>query len=331
MLTYIARRTLFMIPTLIAVSLVVFFLILLPPGDFLTTYMARLESRGADVESIRQSVDRLRARYGADKPFLQRYWKWITGIIFRGDFGDSFLYFGSSVSSLLISRLGATLLIAFSTLLFSWLIAIPIGIYSATHKYSFTDYFFTFLAFIGRSIPPFFLALLFLTAAVFIFDISPGGLFSPEYVDAGWSYMKFIDLLKHLWIPMIVIGMSRTASIMRVMRGNLLDVLDLQYIQTARSKGLSETIVIYKHAVRNALHPLVMMLGMQIRRIITGATVVSVVLSLPTISPLLLQALYSQDMYLAGAILLIQVVLLLVGNLIADIILAWLDPRIQYS
>ncbi len=329
MTVYVIRRVLFMVPTMLVVSMFVFFLIQLPPGDFLTTYMANLEAQGQDTEALQDNIEHLRVKYGTEQPFYLRYLRWIAGVA-QGDLGDSFIYFGVSVSSLIMERLGGTLLITFVTLIFSWVVAIPIGIYSATHQYSILDHIFTFIAFIGRSIPTFFLALLLMTMIALAFGGSIGGLQSEEYLDAPWSVGKFIDLLGHLWVPMVIIGMSRTAAMMRVMRGNLLDILNVQYVQTARAKGLPERVVIYKHAVRNALHPLVMMLGMQIPLLISGALIVSVVLSLPTVGPLLLEALVAQDMYLAGAILLIQVSLLLIGNLAADILLAWVDPRIQF-
>ncbi len=318
-----------MLPTMLVVSMFVFFLIQLPPGDFLTTYIANLEAQGQDTESLQENVAALRLKYGMNQPFHLRYLRWLGGVV-RGDLGDSFLYFGIPVIDLVMDRLGGTLLITFVTLIFSWAVAIPIGIYSATHQYSPLDHLFTFIAFIGRSIPTFFLALLLMTMVALTFGGSIGGLQSAQYINAPRSLGKFVDLLAHLWIPIVIIGMARTAAMMRVMRGNLLDILNVQYVQTARAKGLSERVVIYKHAVRNALHPLVMMLGMQIPLLISGAMIVSVVLSLPTIGPLLLDALTSQDMYLAGAILLVQVSLLLVGNLLADILLAWVDPRIQF-
>mgnify|MGYP006291242261 CR=1 FL=1 len=320
-----------MIPTLIVVSLFVFFLIQLPPGDFLTTYVIQMEERGADAEMLSETLERLRSRYGMDDPFPIQYVKWIGGIVFRGDWGESFQYFGTPVGELLYSRLGNTLLITFGTLIFAWVVAIPIGIYSATHQYSFLDNVFTFVSFIGRSIPNFFLALLLMTFVAVVFGGSVGGLQSEQFYGQPWSFAKLLDLLAHLWIPIVVIGTARTAEIMRVMRGNLLDILNVQYVQTARAKGLAERVVVYKHAVRNALHPLVMMLGMQIPKLISGAMIVSVVLSLPTIGPLLLEALNSQDMYLAGSILLIQALLLVLGNLVADLLLAWIDPRVQYE
>jgi peptide/nickel transport system permease protein len=235
------------------------------------------------------------------------------------------------VSELIWQRLGLTVLISVCTLAFAWLVAIPIGIYSATHQYSAGDHFFMTIGLVGISIPSFLLALIFMVIAALVFDQSVGGLFSPEYVDAPWSLAKFVDLLKHLWIPVIIVGTSGTAALSRIMRGNLLDVLRMPYITSARAKGLREPRVIYRHAVRNAIHPLIMLLGTSLPQIISGATIVSIVLSLPTAGPLYFAALRQQDMYLAGTFLILLAAILVIGNFLADILLVWVDPRIRYE
>jgi len=312
---------------LLLVSVVSFILIQLPPGDVTDAYQAALSEY--DQAAAQKVIEGVKARYGLDRPVYMRYFVWIGGF-FRGDFGQSIMY-SRPVGSLIAERLGMTILLAVCTMAFTWIVGIPIGIYSATHQYSIGDHLFTFLAFIGRSIPNFLLALLLMIAGMAMFDASVGGFFSEQYVDAPWSWAKLMDFLKHLWIPVVVIGTAGTASIVRMMRGNLLDVLNLQYVQTARAKGLPEARVVNKHAVRNAVQPLVMAFGMQFPRIISGATITSIVLSLPTLGPLLLNSLQSQDMYLAGTILFFQVFLLIIGNLFADFALVWVDPRVKYD
>ena len=239
--------------------------------------------------------------------------------------------YSKPVSELIGQRLGLTMVIAITTIIFTWVVAIPIGVYAATHQYTLGDNIFTLVGFIGLSIPNFLLALVFMVIASEVFGQSVGGLFSEAYKDAPFSFAKFIDLLNHMWIPVIVIGTAGTAGLIRIMRGNLLDVLNRQYVQTARAKGLQEGIVIYKHAVRTAIHPLIMQLGITMPRIISGTTVVAIVLSLPTIGPMYFRALRAQDMFLSGAILIFMAVLLIVGNLCADILLSWVDPRIRYE
>jgi peptide/nickel transport system permease protein len=268
-------------------------------------------------------------QYALDQPIYVQYWKWISGFV-RGDFGRSFQY-NRDVSELIWERLGLTMLISIAALVFTWAVAIPIGIYSATHQYSAGDNFFTFIALIGLSIPNFLLALIIMVIAALGFGQSVGGLFSPAYVDAPWSLGKVIDLLKHLWIPVIVVGMSGTAGLMRIMRGNLLDVLKMAYITSARAKGLKEQRVIYGHALRNAIHPLIMILGASLPQVISGATIVSMVLSLPTTGPLYFAALRQQDMYLAGTFLVFLAGMLVIGNFLADLLLAWVDPRIRFE
>ncbi len=329
MLQYVLRRILFMIPTIVMVSIVVFFLIQLPPGSYVDYYVAELTAYGEDVTE--DVLANLEARYGLNQPIYEQYWKWVSGFP-RGDFGPSFLYFGESTWKIIRSYLAYTALIAFASEVFVLLVGIPVGIYSATHQYSFGDHAFTLVCFLGVSIPGFLLALVLMFVSYSVFHVSSvGGLFSDAYLDASWSVGKFIDLLKHLWLPVLVLGLSSTAGTIRRMRGNLLDVLNMQYIDTARAKGLGERIVVYKHAVRNAVAPIVMGVGMWFPALLSGSTIVSMVLSLPTLGPVLIRALSMQDMYLAGTILFFQCVLLLAGNLLADIALVWVDPRVEYD
>ena len=274
-------------------------------------------------------IDALYRRYGLDKPAYERFFIWITGFV-RGDFGEAFAY-NLPVSKLILGRLGLTLVFSGLSLIFSWVVAIFVGVYSATHRYTIPDYIITVLQFIGLSVPNFLLALVLMVFAQNVFHMEVGGLFSSNMINAPWSFAKVLDLLNHLWIPIIVIGASGTAWLSRVMRANLLDVLNMQYVQTARAKGLKENVVIWKHAFRNAIHPLIMVLGGSLPGIISGETIVALVLNLPTTGPLYFNALLEKDMYLAGAFLVFLAIALLVGNLRADILLAWVDPRIRYE
>ncbi|NMB46026.1 MAG: ABC transporter permease [Firmicutes bacterium] len=327
MTAFIGRRFVSMMITLALVSVVGFIIINLPPGSYLEVYRAELMVQGTSTAD--QQIQALEKRYALDKPIYFQYLKWIRGFV-RGDFGRSFQY-NREVKELVWDRIGFTVVISLCSLLFSWIVALPIGIYSATHKYSFADNFFTFFSFIGLSIPSFLIALVLMVISSRYFGASVGGLFSRAYEGAPWSWAKFVDFLQHLWIPVVVIGMADTAGLVRVMRGNLSDILNMQYVQTARAKGLAENIVIYKHAVRNALHPLIMSLGMSLPGIISGSTVVSIVLSLPTTGPLYFNALRSQDMFLAGTFLVFMAIMLVIGNFLADIALAFVDPRIRYE
>ena len=327
MLSFLVRRMAYAVLTVVLVSIIGFVIINLPPGSYLEVYIAELRAQG--TEATQDQIEQIQRRYRLGDPMYVQYWNWISGFV-RGDFGRSFQY-DRPVSQLIGQRLLLTFLMALCTIVFTWVVAIPIGVYSATHQYTKGDNFFTFVGFLGLSIPNFLLALIFMVIASQVFGQSVGGLFSEAYRDAPWSIGKVIDLLKHLWIPVRVIGTAGTAGLIRIMRGNLLDVLNKQYIQTARSKGLQESVVIYKHAVRTAIHPLIMHLGMTMPMIISGGTVVAIVLSLPTIGPLYFNALRSQDMYLAGTVLMFMSILLIIGNLFADLLLSWVDPRIRYE
>jgi len=328
---YIIRRLIYIIPMLIIVSFVSFIVISLPPGDYLTTVQNRLTNQaGMSQDQAREMAERMRSRYGLDQPFLMQYVNWIKNIVLKGDFGFSFQY-NRPVSEVIWSRLGYTFLIALSAHIISVLIGVVVGIYSATHQYSFGDNIATVFAFIGLSIPNFFFAIVIMYFLSFKLDMHVGGLFSSEYVFAPWNWAKFVDFMQHFWVPVFVVGIAGTAQNMRIMRGNLLDELQKQYVQTARAKGLTERVVIYKHAVRNAIQPLVMYLGMSLPFLIQGAIVSSIVLQLPTTGPAFYNALLSQDMYLAGSFLLMLAVTLVIGNLIADILLAQIDPRVRYD
>ena len=327
MLGYTVKRFLYMIPTLIAISFVSFFIIQLPPGDFLTTMVARMEEQGESFD--RSQVAALEERYGLDQPFPVQYWKWISGIVFRGDFGQSFNY-RQPVNLLIWDRIGLTFILSLSTLLFIWALAFPIGIYSAVRKYSVGDYIATFFGFIGLATPNFLVALILMYISFRYFGQSVGGLFSPEYSNAPWSWAKLGDLLAHLWIPMIVLGTAGTAGLIRIMRANLLDELNSPYVTTARTKGMSELGLLLKYPVRLALNPFVSTIGYVLPELVSGATIVSIVLSLPTTGPMLLEALLAQDMYLAGAFIMLLSALTVIGTLLSDLLLAGLDPRIRY-
>lgn len=316
-----------MLPVLFLISVVSFIIINLPPGDFLTVRMLELRARG-DVDAERRMAH-LTERFGLDRPLYKQYFMWITNFV-QGDFGRSFEH-EREVRELIGERMLLTVILATLTLVFTWIVAIPIGIYSARHQYSIGDNIFTFIGFIGLATPNFLLALIMMYVAVVHFGISPGGLFSPEFVHAPWSIARVVDLLTRIWIPVVILGTAGTAGLLRIMRGNLLDVLGQAFVRTARAKGLHERVVVYKHAVRLAINPLITIAGMQLPIIISGEAIVALVLNLPTIGPMFLRSLLVQDMYLAGTLLFFMALLLLVGNLIADIALAVTDPRIRAS
>jgi peptide/nickel transport system permease protein len=326
MLTYVLRRILLLIPTVFVISVISFVVIQLPPGDFLTAYIATLQAQGQLIDQ--PLVDALEAQYGLNQPMYVQYYKWISGILLHGNFGQS-LQWRQPVADLIWERLVLTVLLSLASLLFIWVVAFPIGIYSAIRQYSPGDYFFTFLSFVGLGIPNFLIALVIMWLASTRLGISVGGLFSPEYQNAPWTWARFTDLLAHLWIPMIVLGMGGTAGLIRIMRANLLDELNRPYVETARAKGVEERTLILKYPVRMALNPFVSTVGYTLPGLVSGSVIVSVVLNLPTTGPLLLSALQAQDMYLAGSFVLLLSVLTVVGTLISDILLAMLDPRIR--
>lgn len=328
MILFILRRVLWMIPSLVAVSFLAFFLIQLPPGDYVTTYVATLAASNEIVDQ--RTAAELRERFGLDQPFIVQYWLWISGIVLRGDFGLSFEW-QQPVSGLIWERMGLTLLLTTSTLLVTWAIALPVGVLSAVRQYSFADYFFTFIAFLGLAIPSFLLALVLMYVAVVHLGQDVSGLFSEEYQTAPWSLAKVQDLLMHIWIPVTILAVNGTAGLIRIMRANMLDELHRPYVVTARAKGLSDLRLLIKYPFRLAINPLVSTIGWMLPQLISGATIVAVVMSLPIAGPLLLQALMSQDMYLAGAFLLLMCTLTLLGMLLSDILLALIDPRIRFD
>ena len=327
MLKYTVRRILTMIPTVIAISIFSFIIIQLPPGDFLSAYVGNLEAQGETINE--ETIAALEKRYGLGQPIHMQYIKWMWGVL-HGDFGQSFRW-GAPVSSLIWGRLGLTVLVSFSTLIVTWIIAFPVGIYSAVRQYSVGDYLFTILGFLGVATPNFPIALVLMVLTYLYLGQSVGGLFSPEYVEAPWTWARFVDLLGHLWIPLVVLGTSGTAGLIRVMRANLLDEMEKPYVITARAKGQSEFRLLMRYPVRAALNPFVSTVGWTLPALVSGSTIVAVVLNLPMVGPLMLGALISQDMYLAGSFILMLSVLTVIGTLLSDILLAWLDPRIRLS
>ena len=327
MLKYIGRRVLILIPTLIAISIVTFVVIQLPPGDFLSTRVAEMQAFGdGTVEA--QELARLEARYGLDQPIYVQYWTWFSNIVFRGDFGESFDY-NRPVSALLAERLPLTIVLSVTTLLFIWAVSFPIGVYSAVRQYSAGDYAFTFLGYLGLAIPNFLIALVLMWLSLQWFGLSPGGLFSPEYQYAPWSTAKVVDLLGHIWIPVVIWGTAGTAANIRVLRANLLDELRKPYVVAARARGNREKWMTIKYPVRVAMNPFFSTIGWILPGLIAADAITSQVLNLPTTGPLLLRSLLAQDMYLAGSILMISAVLVVIGTLVSDIALAWLDPRVR--
>jgi peptide/nickel transport system permease protein len=328
MLRYVIKRLIYMVPTLIGMSIIAFLIIQLPPGDYLTSMLATMADSGQNVDP--QQIERYREIYGFDDPVWLQYWKWISGIIFRGDFGYSFEW-NRPVGDLIWERMGSTLALSIASLLFVWVVSLPIGIYSAMRRHSVGDYAFTFLGFLGLAIPNFILALTLMYVSYKFLGQSVGGLYSPEYVNAPWSMGKLLDLLGHLWIPIIVIGTNGTAALIRILRANLTDELNKPYVITAKAKGLPEYRAVLKYPVRIALNPFVSAIGWVLPELISGVTITAIVLNLPTAGPLLLHALISQDMYLAGSFILLMGVLTLIGMLISDLLLALLDPRIRFT
>lgn len=328
MLAFIARRFVYMLVTLVAISVMTFFIIQLPPGDYVTAMVAQLNLQGTTVDPAEMAA--LRARYGLDDPLPVQYWKWISNIVFAGDFGFS-LQWRRPVADLLWNRLGLTFVLALVTLLFIWAISLPIGIYTAVRKNTVGDYLATFIGVIGLAIPNFLFALVLMYVSFKYFDTGIGGLFSPEYENAPWSLGKLLDLGSHLIIPTIVLGTSGTAALIRILRANLLDELAKPYVTTARAYGLSERRLLLKYPVRVALNPFISTVGWVLPTLVSGATITAVVLNLPMTGPLLLQALISQDMYLAGSFIMMLSALTVVGTLLSDLLLAWLDPRIRYT
>lgn len=328
MLRYIVKRILQMIPILFMISIISFIIIQLPPGSYLNTLIAQMRTTGDEIDL--ELIEALKIRYSLDKPVYVQYLNWMKGILTRGDFGFSFEW-NRPVSYLIWERLGLSLAVSVSALLFSWIIAFPIAVYTAVRKRTLGDYFFTFIGFLGLSTPNFMLALILMYISAKYFGFTIGGLFSPEYLMAPWSWAKFVDMLTHLWIPMIVVGTAGTAGLIRVLRNNLLDELGKPYVVAARSKGISTVRLVFKYPVRLALIPFISTVGWQLPNMVSGEAVTASVLSLPTAGPLMLAALRSQDMYLAGSFLLLLASLTMIGTLISDLLLVLVDPRIRYE
>ncbi len=325
MLNYLIRRLATMAVTLIVISALVFIVIQLPPGDYLTTYIAELESQGEAVKP--EKIEFLRRQYGLDLPLYQQYFVWVTGLA-QGDLGYSFEY-SLPVTEVVGDRLYLSMLLNFATVIFIYLVAFPIGVYSATHQYSWGDHGLTFIGLLGLATPNFLLALILLYVANIAFGTSIGGLMDPEYIDQPWSWDKMVSVLEHLWVPVMVIGTSGTAGMIRRLRANLLDEMQKQYVTTGRAKGLSEGRLLVKYPLRMALNPFIADIGSLLPQVVSGSVIVSAVMSLPTTGPMLLSALQSQDMYLAGSFLMFLALLTVIGMFVSDLLLAVLDPRIR--
>ena len=327
MLAYTVHRIVIMMPTLLAISFVVFVIIQLPPGDYLESYIAELQSQGEAVDP--QKIEFLRQQYGLDRPFLEQYLLWVWGLL-HGDMGYSFEH-ELPVNEVVGDRIWLTLLVAFTTILFTYMVSFPIGIYSAVRQYSLGDYTLTFIGFLGLATPNFLLALVLLYLANVWFGTSIGGLMDEQFIDQPWSWAKMGSVLEHLWVPVVVIGTSGTAAMIRRLRANLLDELQKQYVITGRAKGVGPAKLLLKYPLRLAINPFIADIGSILPQVVSGAVLVSVVLDLPTTGQMLVQALRSQDMYLAGSFLMFQAVMVVIGVFLSDLALAVLDPRIRLS
>lgn len=325
MLAYLIRRLGWAIVTIWAVSVVSFVIIQLPPGDYVTAYLAQLSAQGSSLNM--SEAENLRAYYGLDRPIYYQYYLWVQRMV-TGDYGFSFEH-QKPVKEVIGERLFLTIILAFVSVLFTWVLAIPIGIFSAVRQYSVWDYVFTFVGVIGLAIPNFLLALLLMWVGFSVFGLSVGGLFSPNYLSAEWSWGRVLDLLQHLWLPVVILGTAGTAQIMRITRANVLDELRKPYVITARAKGLSGWRLILKYPVRLALNPVISVTAYVWPYLVSGSVIVSVVLSLPTVGPILLRSLLSQDMFLAGGIIMLIGIMTVVGTFLSDLLLIWADPRIK--
>lgn len=327
-LGYIIRRILQIIPLIIALTVIVFVIIQLPPGDFMTTVIQQMELSGTVVEQA--EIQALRARFRLDRPPHEQYLQWITNIITQGDFGRSF-QFDDQVENVIGERLGSTILVSFLALVFVWMVAIPVGIYSATHQYSLGDYIATFIGFIGLSVPGFLMALVVIYFVFVHTGIAISGLFSPEFHEASWSVARFLNMLPRLGAVIFIIGMQGTAGMIRTTRAMMLDELGKQYVITARAKGVAERNLLYKYPVRVAINPLISTVGWSLGALISGEVIVSIIFNMPTVGPMLFNALMFQDMFLAGSIVLLISTFTIIGTLLSDILLVILDPRIRFG
>ena len=329
MISFIIRRLLLMIPTLIVISMISFVIIQLPPGAWITSYAAQLRAIGN--QASQEALEALRVRYGLGEPVWKQYLFWVSGFP-RGDFGIAMSMQDTPVADLVWPRLGMSLMLSLSTLIVVLGLAIPFGVVAAVNRNGPADYVFSAIAFLALSIPTFITALTLLFVSVFFFEAqSIGGLYDSRFIGQPMSWEKLMSILGHMPLPMLAIGLGGLAGTMRIMRGNLLDVLSLQFVETARAKGLKERVVVLRHAVPIAINPIISRVGVHLPEIIGGEIIVSVILNLPTLGPLFLRAVIAQDMYLAGTILMLFALILMIGNLLADLLLAWTDPRITYN
>lgn len=324
MAKFIARKLCIMLITVMLISIAVFYIITLPPGDFLTRYIGRLTAAGESVDPV--MIANLREQYALDQPFFVQYWRWMSNILFHGDFGYSFTL-SMPVTTIIKAYIGPTMALSLVTMLFTYLVAIPIGIYSAVKQYSAGDYLFTTVAFLGQAIPNFLLAILLMFLSFQMTGDTMLGLFSPGMQNAPWSWAKVLDLMKHCVIPVIVIGTGNTCGLMRTMRSQMLDELSKNYVMTAKAKGMKATWIRYKYCVRAAVNPIASSIGWSLVGIFTGSTITAIVLNLPSMGTVMYNALIDQDMYLAGSWLFLMAIVTVIGTLISDILLAWLDPR----
>ena len=334
MFTYLIRRILLMIPTLLVISALVFIIIQLPPGDYLSNQMSELQSQGDSAAADKLAF--LRKQHGLDQPMPVQYLVWLgvwpgpdgfSGLL-QGDLGFSFEY-SKPVNDVVGDRIWLSVIVSLATILFTWVVAFPIGVYSATHQYSWGDHGLTFIGFLGLATPNFLLALVLLYMANVWFGTEVGGLMDDRYIDAPWSMDKFLSILSHMWVPVVVIGTSGTAGMIRRLRANLLDELQKQYVTTAKAKGLPPFRALVKYPMRMALNPFIADIGNLLPELVSGAAIVAVVMSLPLTGPMLLQALQSQDQYLAGSFLMALALLTVIGMFLSDVALALLDPRIR--
>ena len=326
--SYFIKRFFYMIIILFLVSILSFFIINLPPGSWIENYALQLQEEGNPADQA--ELEFLTSRYGLDQPLHIQYWRWIVPLVTEGDFGQSFEW-RQPVWPLIEERLFLTVIVSIASIIFVYAVSIPIALFSATRQYSVGDYFFSFVGLIGLATPNFLLALVFMVIMLRVFDVTPGGLFSAEYLRAPWSVEKFWDLLKHLPVPVIVVGTAGTAGLIRVLRSQLLDEFQKQYVITARSKGVRERFLIMKYPFRMALNPIISGIGGLLPQIVSGSAIVAIVLGLPTTGPLLLRALIAQDTYAAASMLMMLSLLTVVGVFISDLLLMWLDPRIRFE
>lgn len=324
MAKFIARKLCIMFLTVMLISLAVFYIITLPPGDFLTRYIGRMTAAGESVDP--QMIANLREYYALDQPFLVQYWRWISNILLHGDFGYSFTL-AMPVTTVIKAYIVPTMALSLVTMVFTYLVSIPIGIYSAVHQYSVGDYLFTTVAFLGQAIPNFLLAILLMFVSFKLTGDTMLGLFSPGMQNAPWSWAKVVDLMKHCIIPIVVIGTGNTCGLMRTMRSQMLDELSKNYVMTGRAKGMKARAIRYKYCVRAAINPIVSSIGWSLVGIFTGSTITAIVLNLPSMGTVMYNALIDQDMYLAGSWLFLMAIVTVIGTFISDVLLAWVDPR----